>query len=61
MTLYEAQQWLEGNRSMINVVPDYPLETWNVRIAQADAAMMQTAYWVSKAYKEQLVFGEKSK
>ena len=37
---------------MTNIVPDYPQETWAVRIAQADAAMTQQAYWIVKAHDE---------
>ena len=54
MTLEQARQWLEGMRSMANLIPQDPLETWQVRIAQADAAMTQQAYYVLKAYKEGL-------
>ena len=39
----EAREWLNGNRSMTNLIPESPFDTWQVRIAQADAAMMQQA------------------
>lgn len=56
----EAQQWLKGNRSMINIIPINPLETWNIRIAEADAAMVQQAYWIAKAHREEII-NDKSK
>jgi len=52
MTLQEAQDWLNGNRSMVNLIPSSDFETWQVRIAQADAAMMQQAYYIIKAHRE---------
>ena len=52
MDISEAKAWLEGDRSMINQIQQHPSETWEVRIAQADAAMTQQAYWIVKAYKE---------
>ena len=55
MTYEEALEWLRGNRSMTNIIPQDPFETWQVRIAQADAAMMQQAYYVLKAHKEDLL------
>ncbi len=55
MSKKEAIAWLRGERSMTNVIPQDPRETWQVRISQADAAMTQQAYWVVKAYKEGLV------
>jgi len=54
MDKYEALAWLQGNRSMTNCIPQDPLETWQVRIAQADAAMCQQAYFVLKAESEGL-------
>ena len=50
MEIKEATEWLNGKRSMINLIPQEPLETWEVRIAQADAAMTQQAYWIAKAH-----------
>lgn len=55
MTYEEAIQWLLGNRSMCNIIPDHPFETWQVRIADADASMMKQAYYVVKAWKERLI------
>lgn len=49
----EAVEWLRGNRSMTNMIPPDPRETWIVRIAQADAAMVQQAYWIDRAHREQ--------
>ena len=51
----EAVEWLKGLRSEVNNITCDPLETWQVRIAQADAAMTQQAYFIVKAYKEALV------
>jgi hypothetical protein len=51
----EALAWLRGERSMCNNIQSLPLETWNLRIAQADAAMMQQAYYVLKAHNEGLM------
>ena len=52
MDYEEAVAWLAGARSMCNTIQQEPLDTWLVRIAQADAAMMQQAYYVAKAHKE---------
>lgn len=41
----EALEWLRGYRSMTNIIPREPFETWEVRIAQADAAVTQQAYY----------------
>jgi len=49
MNIDEARAWLNGERSTTNYMPQDPFETWAVRIAQADAAMIQQAYWVLKA------------
>ena len=54
MDYEEAIGWLKGNRSA-NTVPTEPYETWEVRIAQADAAMTQQAYWIVKAHDENLI------
>lgn len=51
----EAFEWLNGERSMTNIIPQHPFETWQVRVAEADAAMMQQAYWLTKARKEGLI------
>ena len=55
MNYQEALEWLYGGRSMTNIIPQEPFETWTVRIAQADAAMTEQAYWIIKAYKEKLI------
>jgi hypothetical protein len=52
MTVREAEDWLDGNRSMMNLIPSSDFETWQVRVAQADAAMMQQAYYIVKAHRE---------
>ena len=49
MTLDEAIAWLTDKRSMCNVIPQDPFDTWQVRIAQADAAMMHQAYLIVHA------------
>jgi hypothetical protein len=48
MDYEEAKAWLAGQRSMNNLVPQYPMETWLVRVCQADAAMAEQAYWVAR-------------
>lgn len=55
MTPDEAREWLRGNRSTCNNVPQDPFETWCVRIAETDAAMMKQAYYVLKAHKDGLL------
>jgi len=55
MDLEEAREWLNGSRSMCNLVAQHPFESWQVRIAQADAAMVKQAYWIVRAHKEGLV------
>jgi len=50
MDITEAIEWINGNRSMVNIIPMSPFETWQVRIAEADAAMAQQAYWIVKAH-----------
>ena len=54
MTAEEAKEWINGCRSMNNIIPQDPYETWQVRVAQADAAMIQAAYWVLRAWDEKL-------
>lgn len=49
MTRLEALDWINGKRSMINLIPRDPFETWQIRIAEADAAMVKQAYYVLKA------------
>ena len=55
MEYQEAMEWLRGERSLTNIVPQHPLETWMVRIAEADAAATQQAYWTVRAVREGLV------
>lgn len=55
MDLEEALAWLRGERSLTNMIPQHPLETWQVRIAEADAGATQQAYWTVKAYREGLL------
>lgn len=50
MSYNEAIEWLQGKRSTTNTIPREPFETWEVRIAQADAAMAQQAYYIVKAH-----------
>ena len=54
MDLQEAKAWLRGERSMTNIIPREPYETWNVRISQADAACVQEAYWIAKAHHDDI-------
>jgi hypothetical protein len=55
MTKTEALEWIRGERSWTNVVPPDPYDTWQARIAFADAASVQRAYWVLRAHAEGLV------
>ena len=55
MNYEEAIEWIDGVRSTTNHIPQDPLETWQVRVAEADANMMKMAYYVLKAHKENLV------
>lgn len=55
MNKEEAIEWVRGNLSMTNIIPQEPLGTWLIRIAEADAAMTQQAYWVLKAWNDNLV------
>lgn len=55
MSKEEAREWLLGNRSMTNIIPIEPQETFLVRVAEADAAMTQIAYLVLKTHKEGLL------
>ena len=47
MEYSEALEWLKGTRSVVNTIPQEPFDTWQVRTAQADAAMTQQAYYVA--------------
>ena len=55
MDLNEALNWLQGSRSMAHTVPHDPFETWQVRIAQADAAKTHQAYCIMLAHQKGLV------
>lgn len=55
MTYEEAIEWIKGERSLTNIIPQEPFESWNVRIVQADTSMVEQAYWVLRAHKEGLV------
>lgn len=55
MTEDEAKEWIRGERSMTNLLSSCDPNLWQVQIAVADAAMMQQAYLVLKAYKEGLI------
>jgi hypothetical protein len=55
MNKEEAIDWLMGERSMTNTISQDPFDTWQVRIAQADAAMCEQAYWILMAHNDGLV------
>ena len=55
MSYEEACAWLYGTRSSTNMIPRDPFDTWQVRILQADSAMVQIAYWIVRAHKEGLI------
>jgi hypothetical protein len=55
MNYQEAVEWLNGDRSMCNVIPVTNDGQWHVIVAQADAAMTQQAYWIVKAHRESRV------
>ena len=57
MDLDEAREWLSGNRSLRNFIPSDPQGAWQAIVAEADAAMIQQAYWIARAHKEGLVEG----
>ena len=58
MDYKEALEWLKGNRCATDIIPSYPNETWELRVAQADAAFIQQAYWIVKAHREGLLNGD---
>jgi hypothetical protein len=51
----EAIEWITGERSMCNIIPQDPFDTWQVRIAQADAAKCEQAYWILMSLNDGLV------
>ena len=57
MSYEEALEWLQGKRSMVNILSSASEDpnAWAVATAQADAAMTQQAYWVARAHEEGLV------
>ena len=55
MDIVEAKAWLNGERSMCNNLSSGDPDLWQVRIAQADAAMIEAAYWVLRAHKDGLI------
>lgn len=57
MTYEEAVAWLRGQRSMCNIIQSDANSNgqWLVQTAQADAAMTQQAYWIVKAWSENIV------
>jgi hypothetical protein len=55
MTEQEAIAWLKGERSSLNYTQPEPMETYHMRIAATDAAMMSQAYTVLKAIKDGLI------
>ncbi len=57
MNYKEALEWLKGKRSMTNILECEDTNSWNIAIAQADAAMTEQAYWIVRAHKEGLVKG----
>ena len=52
MNEQEALEWMRGERSLCNVIPQDPLESWQVRTAVADAAKQEQAYWVLRNARE---------
>ena len=55
MMVDEAYEWINGNRTMTNLIPQDPFATWQVRISEADAAMMQQAYWILRAHSDGII------
>lgn len=55
MTENEAKGWLKKESSMCNVIKGSDPDKWMVLVVQADAAMMEQAYWFLKANKEGLL------
>jgi hypothetical protein len=57
MTYEEAVAWLKGQRSTANIIQSDSNSNgqWIVQTAQADAAMTQQAYWIVKAWSENIV------
>lgn len=55
MKIDEAKEWFEDKRDMINMIPDDPKETWEIRIQEANLYKIQQAYWTLRAHKEGLL------
>lgn len=55
MTKQEALEWMDGYRSSRNFTLRDPFDTYELRVAQTDAAYIQQAYWVLKAHSEDLI------
>ena len=57
MSYEEAVAWLKGKRSTANVIQSDADSNgnWIVQTAQADAAATQQAYWIVKAWSENIV------
>ena len=51
------KDWLRGERSTVNMLQQSFDEQSHVRVAQADAANMEAAYWIVRAHKEGLAEG----
>ena len=57
MEYEEALAWLRGERSTINIIQSNADTNgpWIVQTAQADAAMTEQAYWIVRAYRENIL------
>lgn len=58
MTYEEALEWLKGKKSMANCISSEDPDMWQIRIVQADAAMIEQAYWIVRAHNEKLIYQE---
>ena len=56
MTKKEAVKWIKGELSLANSIQQHPLETWQERIANADAGMVKQAYYVLMAHQNLELF-----
>ena len=56
MDYKEATEWMKGNRSTCNTFFGNMQENVQAELltAQTDSAMVQQAYWILRAHKEQL-------
>ena len=55
MTLDEAKAWASNQRSCCSHIVTDPIETHTERIARADAAMLEQAYWILRMDAEGLL------